>query len=68
MTEFVILKKCIYGTVQYACQWNKKSGETLQEFHFTANLVEPCLMSGIYERGTVTLCMYVCMYVCIYVC
>ena len=55
----VILNKCICGTVQATCQWNKKFKKTLQELHFAANLVGPCLMSWINETGTVTLCIYI---------
>ena len=55
----MIFKKCIYGTVQAARQWNNKFKETLQELNFTTNLVDPCLISRINEKGNVTLCIYV---------
>ena len=44
---------------QAVCQWNKKFTQTLQESHITVKSVNPCLMSWINEKGSITLLIYV---------
>ena len=39
--ECVILKKCIYGTVQAARQWAKTFKNTLKSLHFKISCLGP---------------------------
>ena len=57
--DYMILDKCIYGTVQSARQWEKKFKQMLKKLNFEVSLLDPCLMSRNDEHGTSILCIYV---------
>ena len=49
----VILEKCIYGLVQVAQQYNKKTVEVLKNICFTRINVDPCFFMKKSAKGIV---------------
>ena len=57
--ECLILEKSIYGLVQAARQWWKKFIQTLKQYEFESNEIDPCMLYRKNDKGMCVLIMYV---------